>query len=84
MLHSLKNYKGMLYCFVCMECCQGSSLLSWVAVLLPESECKGTAFFLPTKLFRNFFFKNFLSEKNSQKKENAQNVKVARILKTLR
>ncbi len=49
----------MLYCFVCMECCQGSSLLSWVAVLLPESECKGTAFFLTTKLFPTFFSEKY-------------------------
>ena len=64
-----------------MECCQGSSLLSWVAVLLPESECKGTAFFLTTKLFRNFFLKKiFQGVKNS--KIIAQNFKVACILNT--
>ena len=81
MLHSLKNYKDTLYCFVCMECCQGSSLLSWVAVLLPESECKGTAFFHTTKLFRNFFLKNFSEKEKLQKKSS---LKMSRLLVSLK
>ena len=50
-----------LYCYVCMECFQGSyaRLGDSVTAFLVESECKGTAFFYTTKPFAKKFLKNF-------------------------
>ena len=52
----IKN-EASLYCFVCMECCQGSSRVPVTTVLLPESECKGRAFFRTAKLLQKKFSK---------------------------
>ena len=57
-LHFIKN-EASLYCFVCMECCQGSSRVPVTTVLLPESVCKGRAFFRTAKLLQKKFSKKW-------------------------
>ena len=57
MLHSLQKLQKHVV-LLCLYGMLSRIVVAFVvAVLLPESECKGTAFFLTTKLFQAFFQK---------------------------
>ena len=57
MLHSLQKLQRHVV-LLCLYGMLSRIVVAFVvAVLLPESECKGTAFFLTTKLFQAFFSK---------------------------
>ena len=58
-LFILFKNKRRLYCYVCMECFQGSFCFRLTYVLPAESVCKGTTTFLTTKLFKGFFSELF-------------------------
>ena len=57
MLHSLQKLQRHVV-LLCLYGMLSRIVIAFVvAVLLPESECKGIAFFLSTKLFQAFFSK---------------------------
>ncbi|MBQ2778505.1 MAG: hypothetical protein IJF46_01865, partial [Bacteroidaceae bacterium] len=66
-----RNYKDTLYCFVCMECCQGSSfafVLSRQPRCFPKASAKVQLFLLPPNFFTTFFKKIFRERKSLKKK----------------
>ena len=72
MLHSLQKLQRHVV-LLCLYGMLSRIVIAFVvAVLLPESECKGTAFFLPTKLFQTFFQIFFQKAKKATEKQRSK------------